>query len=139
MLSAAPMPCPIDLYHGPASFSMSMPAACQRLISAICVPDRSPREMKGALLALIVCSAKTAFLPPLDAGGVALGSDNDKIVVHHGIALHAKPFRNKFLLGLLRMHEYYICIAAPRGIESLASALRQNPHCDSSLLFKDRQ
>src|SRR5215472_13166437 len=73
MLSAAPMPCPIDLYHGPASFSMSMPAACQRLISAICVPDRSPREMKGALLALIVCSAKTTFLPPLMPAGSLLG------------------------------------------------------------------
>src|SRR5262249_37250924 len=73
MLSAAPMPCPIDLYHRPASFSMSMPAACQRLISAICVPDRSPREMKGALLALIVCSAKTAFLPPLMPAGALLG------------------------------------------------------------------
>src|SRR6516165_1225086 len=73
MLSAAPMPCPIDLYHGPASFSMSMPAACQRLISAICVPDRSPREMKGALLALIVCSAKTEFLAPLMPAGSFLG------------------------------------------------------------------
>src|SRR5215471_7234817 len=73
MLSAAPMPCPIDLYHGPASFSMSMPAACQRLISAICVPDRSPREMNGALLALIVCSAKTAFLPPLMPAGSLVG------------------------------------------------------------------
>src|SRR6516225_8141346 len=126
MLSAAPMPCPIDLYHGPASFSMSMPAACQRLISAICVPDRSPQR-------------KDRVPAPLDAGGVALGSDKDKIVVHHGIALHAKPFRNKFLLGLLRMHEYYVGIAAARYVEGLAGALRQNPHCDSSLLLEQGQ
>src|SRR6516225_10798394 len=139
MLSAAPMPCPIDLYHGPASFSMSMPAACQRLISAICVPDRSPREMKGTLLVLIVCSAKTAFLPPLDAGGVALGSDNDKIVVHNGIALHAKPFRNKFLLGLLRMHEYYVGIAAARYVEGLAGALGNDFNVDAGLLLEQGQ
>src|SRR5262249_9088665 len=31
---------------------------------------------------------------PYDAGGIALRADNDKIVVHHRIALHAKPFRN---------------------------------------------
>ena len=94
---------------------------------------------EGCTLGFDSLQRKDCVPAPLDAGGVALGSDNDKIVVHHGIALHAKPFRNKFLLGLLRMHEYYIRIAAPRGIESLASALRQNPHCDSSLLFEDRQ
>src|SRR6516164_3658658 len=138
MLSAAPMPCPIDLYHGPASFSMSMPAACQGLISAICVPDRSPREMKGALLALIVCSAKTAFLPPLMPAGSLLGPIMTKSLYITELRFTPNPFRNKFLLGLLRMHEYYVGIAAPCGIESLASALRQNPHCDSSLLFKDR-
>src|SRR6516164_2405861 len=67
------MPCPIDLYHGPASFLMSMPASFQSLISAICVPELSPREMKGAPLALMVCSAKAAFLDPLMLAGSSFG------------------------------------------------------------------
>src|SRR5262249_7121054 len=67
------MPCPIDLYHGPASFLMSMPAAFQRLSSAIWVPERSPREMKGAPLALMLCSAKAAFLAPLMLAGSSFG------------------------------------------------------------------
>src|SRR6516164_5010397 len=67
------MPCPIDLYHGPASFLMSMPAAFQRLSSAIWVPERSPREMKGAPLALMLCSAKAAFLAPLMLTGSSFG------------------------------------------------------------------
>ena len=65
------MPWPIDLYQGPLSFSMSMPAAFQRLISAIWVPDRSPREMKVRLLSLIVLSAApTSFMPLMPAGSL---------------------------------------------------------------------
>src|SRR5215468_5065969 len=41
---------------------------------------------------------------PLDAGGIVLRSDDDKIVVHHRIAFHAKPFCNEFLLCLPGMH-----------------------------------
>src|SRR5262249_38114545 len=67
------MPCPTDLYHGPASFLMSMPTPFQRLISAICVPELSPREMKGAPLALMVCSAKATFLAPLMLAGSSFG------------------------------------------------------------------
>src|SRR5262245_32898742 len=67
------MPCPIDLYHGPASFLMSMPMLFQRLISAICVPELSPREMKGAPLALMVCSAKATLLAPLMLAGSSFG------------------------------------------------------------------
>src|SRR5262245_3566732 len=67
------MPCPIDLYHGPASFLMSMPMLFQRLISAMCVPELSPREMKGAPLALMVCSAKATFLAPLMLAGSSFG------------------------------------------------------------------
>src|SRR5499427_176558 len=94
---------------------------------------------EGCTLGFDSLQRKHCVPAPLDAGGVALGSDNDKIVVHHGIALHAKPFRNKFLLGLLRMHEYYIRIAAPRGIESLPRALRQDLHSYSGFFLEDRQ
>src|SRR5215471_1110354 len=64
---------PIDLYHGPASFLMSTPMLFQRLISAICVPELSPREMKGAPLALMVCSAKATLLAPLMPAGSSFG------------------------------------------------------------------
>src|SRR5262249_19171499 len=33
----------LSVYQGPFSFSISMPAAFQRLSSAMCVPERSPR------------------------------------------------------------------------------------------------
>ena len=46
-------PLAIDLYQGCLSTSTSMPGACQRLSSAMCVPERSPREMNGAPLSLM--------------------------------------------------------------------------------------
>jgi len=48
---------------------------------------------------------------PLNASGIVLRSDNDKIIVHHGIALHAKPFRNEFLLFLPGVHKDQVGIA----------------------------
>src|SRR5262249_37356437 len=59
--------------QGPASFLMSMPTSFQSLISAICVPELSPRDMKGAPLALMVCSAKWTFLDPLMPAGSSSG------------------------------------------------------------------
>ena len=69
MLSAAPMPWPMDLYQETLSFSMSMAAAVQSASSAMWVPLRSPREMNGAALALIAFSAATMSLLPLIAAG----------------------------------------------------------------------
>src|SRR6516165_3844647 len=129
------MPCPVDLYQGPASFSISMRAACQRLISAMCVPDLSPREMKSAPLALITCSAKMAFLEPL-IRGIVLRSDNDKIVVHHGIAFHAKAFRNKFLFCLLGMRQHHVGLAAAPHVERLAGAMGDDFNVDAALLLE---
>src|SRR5215813_840592 len=133
------MPCPIDLYQGPASFLMSMPMLFQRLISAMCVPELSPREMKGAPLALMVFSAKATFLAPLMLAGSSFGPMMIKIVVHHGIALHAKPFRNEFLLCLPGMHENHVGIAAARGVECLAGTLGDDFNDDAGLGFEQRQ
>jgi hypothetical protein len=57
-----------------------------------------------------------------DTGGIAFRPDNDKIVVHHGIALHAKSFGNKFLLLRLGMHEHHIRVAATSDVQRLTRA-----------------
>src|SRR5499427_3943926 len=77
---------------------------------------------EGCTLGFDSLQRKDCVPAPLDAGGVALGSDNDKIVVHHGIAFHAVPFGNEFLLCVLGMHEHHVGIAAARYVERLASA-----------------
>jgi len=51
--------------------------------------------MKSALFALIAPSAATMSLA-LDAGRIGLRADQDEVVVHHGIALDAKAFGEKF-------------------------------------------
>ena len=103
-----------------------MPASFHRLSSAIWVPERSPREMKGAAFALMVCSAVTM-------------TDQHEVIVHNRIALQAKTFGEKFLLGRLGMHEHHIGIAAPGGVERLAGALRHHLHVDAGLFLEDRQ
>src|SRR6516225_6079752 len=47
-----------------------------------------------------------------DAGGIVLRSDDDKIVVHHGVALHARAFGDEFLLLRLGMNEHDVGVAA---------------------------
>ncbi len=63
------MPWPIDLYQEPLSLSMSMPESFQSCSSATWVPERSPREMKVACLALMAWNAApTSFMPLMPAG-----------------------------------------------------------------------
>src|SRR5262249_20229860 len=76
---------------------------------------------------------------PLDAGGIVLRSDDDKIVVNHGIALHAKPFRHEFLLCLPGMHENHVSIAPARGVERLARTPGDNLYGDAGLGLAQRQ
>ena len=105
------------------------------------VPERSPREMKGAALALIVCNAVKISLPliPPDPGRIAFGADQDKIVVHHGIAFDAISLRQEFFLSRFGVYEHNVCIATPRCIEGLARALRDNFHLNAGLLLDDWQ
>ena len=133
------MPWPIDLYQGPLSFSMSMPDAFQRLISAICVPDRSPREMNGAPSCHDLLERCADVLHALDAGRVALGADQHKVVVHHRVTLHAFAFGEEFLLRRFRVHKHDVRISAPAGIERLPGSLRYDFHLDAGLLREQRQ
>src|SRR5262249_41615506 len=122
------MPWPISLYQGPFSLPMSMPAAFQRSSSAIWVPERSPREMKGAPLDLMAFKASA---PSVDAGRVALRSNQDESVVHHGVSFDAETVGNEFVLLRLGVHEQHVGVAASAGVERLAGALRHHLHVDA--------
>src|SRR4029078_8403195 len=85
------MPCPIDLYQGPRSFSMSIPPSDQSLSSARCVPERSPRETNGAPLLLIALNAWTMSLPPRMLAGSSFGPINTKSLYMTGYLLRLSP------------------------------------------------
>ena len=123
----------------PCPCAMSMPAAFQSASSAACVPDLSPREMNGAALSLIALQRRDDVLAALDAGRIALRPDQDEVVVHHRIALHAEAFGDEFLLLRLGVHEHHVGIAAPAGVERLAGALRDDLHVDAGLGLEQRQ
>src|SRR5262249_39256928 len=91
---------------------------------------------KGRTLGFDSLQRKYCVPGALDAGRIVLWPDQDKVIVHHGIALHAKTFRNKFLLRLLCMHEYYVGIAATRYVEGLAGALGDHSNVDAGLLLE---
>ncbi len=116
-----------------------MPAAFQSASSAACVPDLSPREMNAALLPLIAFSAATMSFVPLMPAVFALRPDQDEVVVHHRIALHAEAVGDEFLLLRPRVHEHHVGVAAPAGVERLAGALRDHAHVDAGLLLEQRQ
>ena len=99
----------------------------------------SPREMNGAALSLIVLSAATMSFDALDAGRIALRADQDEVVVHHRIALHAEAFGEEFLFRRLGVHEHHVGVAAPAGVERLAGALRHHLHVDAGLGLEQRQ
>src|SRR5215467_1719076 len=75
----------------------------------------------------------------LDAGGVALRSDQDEIVVHDGVSLHAETVGDEFLLLRLDVHEQHVGVATSAGVERLAGALRHHLHIDAGLGFEQRQ
>ena len=87
------MPWPISLYQGPLSLPMSMPAAFQSSSSAACVPGPVAARDERRALGLDRLQRRDDVLHALDAGRIALRADQDEVVVHHGIALHARSLR----------------------------------------------
>src|SRR5262249_3531999 len=92
-----------------------------------------------SLLSFYVLKSLGNVRHALDAGGIALRTDQHEVVVHHRKAFHAFTLGKEFFFSRLGMHEHHVSVAAPCGIKRLASALRQNLHSDSGLLLKDRQ
>ncbi len=78
-------------------------------------------------------------LAALDAGRVALRSDQHEVVVHDREALHAEAIGDKFFFLRLGMHEHNVGVAAAAGIERLAGALRHDLHLDAGLGLEHRQ
>ena len=75
----------------------------------------------------------------LHAGGIVLRPDQHEVVVHDGIALHPEAFGEEFFFRGLGMDEHHVGVAAPSGVERLASALGDHAHLDAGLLFEQRQ
>src|SRR5262249_19685236 len=94
---------------------------------------------EGCTLGLNGLQRKGGVPCPLDAGGIVLRSDDNKIVVHHGIALHAMPFRNEFLLRLPGMHENHVGTAAARHVERGAGTQGDDFNVDAGLGLEQRQ
>src|SRR6185312_14492019 len=90
------MPWPISLYQGPLSLPMSMPAAFQSSSSAACVPERSPREMKGASLALMAFNASVTSLMVLIPAGSLLGPTKMKSLYITGYRFRPAPSAMNF-------------------------------------------
>ena len=78
-------------------------------------------------------------LAAVGAGGIALRSDQDEVVVHHRVALYAEAFGEEFFLGGLGVDKYDIGVPAPTGIERLPGSLCDNLHIDTGLGLEQRQ
>ena len=73
------------------------------------------------------------------AGGIGGRADEDEVVVHHVETLHAEPVRDEFFLLRLGMGEQHIGVAAPRRVDGLARALRDDARRDAGLRCEQRQ
>jgi hypothetical protein len=116
--------------------------------SGILVPERKLGDVraravaarnKGRLLFLDRLQRFCNVFHPFDVGGIALRTDQNEVVVHDRMSLHALAFGEKFFLRRLGVHEHHIGVAAPAGVERLASALRHDFHVDAGLLLEQRQ
>ena len=70
----------------------------------------------------------------LDAGRIAVRTDQNEVVVHNRIAHHAEAVGEELLLLRLGMHEHHIGIAPSASIERLARAL-----CDDTHVYAGRR
>ena len=75
-------------------------------------------ETKSDCFSLIIWSASAAYSGSPDAGRVALRTYEDKVVVHHGMALHPDP-GDEFNFHRLGMDENHIGIALSANFERL--------------------
>jgi hypothetical protein len=75
----------------------------------------------------------------LDAGGIGLRPDQHEVVVHHVKPLHAKSVGDEFFLLRSGVDEHHVGIAAPRGVERLAGALRDHLDVDIGFGLEQRQ
>src|SRR5690242_18310304 len=75
----------------------------------------------------------------LDAGGIAPGADDEKIVVHDFAPADPETVGDEFVLGLLVMDEDDVGVAARRGLERLPGALRDDVDLNAGVLLKYRQ
>src|SRR5437016_11868857 len=78
-------------------------------------------------------------LAATDLRRIALRAEQDKIVVHHGIALDAVTLRKKLLLGGARVHEYDVGIAMSRKVERLPCSHGHDVHFDPCLPLDERK
>ncbi len=117
-----PIPWPISRYHGPLACSISTPATFHRFKQphgAGLVPARDERGCLG----LDGLQRGGDVLRALDAGRVGFRTDQDKVVVHHRLALDAEAILDELQLLRAGMHEHHVRVAAPAGIERLPGAL----------------
>src|SRR5260370_1126062 len=96
VLRAAPMPWPTSRYHGPFWAAISMPASFHSASSAWWVPERSPRDTKGAPFAWTAFSAVTMSLLPLMPAGSLLGPISTKALYITRKRFTPAPSRTNF-------------------------------------------
>ena len=115
-----------------------MPASFQKRSSAACVPERSPREMKGALAAAMRRKPSTASLPR-GLRRIGVRADDDEVVVHDVVALGRVALGDEGVLGRPIVHEHDVRVAAPADVEGLAGAERHDLHRDAGIGSEERQ
>jgi len=87
----------------------------------------------------VACWSLRRVCHAFDAGGIAIWPDQNEVVVHCWISLHAMAFGDELLLRNLCMREHNIGIAAPRIVERLTSAHCDNVHSNAGLLREEGQ
>ena len=105
----------------------------------MCVPLRSPRDTNGACAASIFVSATTMSLPPPTLAGSLFGPISTKSLYITGKRLTPCALGEKFLLGGARVDEDDVGVAAPRDVERLPGAERDDVDLDARLRLEDRQ
>jgi hypothetical protein len=93
------------------------------------------RDKRRALL-LDGLERRNNVLAAVDAGGIALWSDQDEVVVHHRVALYAEPIGDEFFLGCLGVDKHNVGVPATTGIECLPGSLCEHLHIDAGLGFE---
>ncbi len=117
-----------------------MPAAVHRRSSAWCVPDRSPREMKGDSRPTYRGERRTDVLATRDTGGIRRRADEHEVVVHDRVPPDTLSVRDEFHLRIAEVvHEDDVRITPACRVERLPRALRDHLHRNAGAALEQRQ
>ena len=128
------MPDPVSRYHIPVPLLVSIPDIFHSSLSALCVPELSPRDAKGVCWDAIEFRASETSVDPVIFAGSSEGPTITK-----SLNMRSKRFTvsvaDELFFSSLRVNQKNVTVASLCILDCLTSPYSHHVYCDSGILL----